>query len=404
MFSYINKLCVSLTTACNLDCIYCHQFHNEKFFEDYDALSKFALNLPLSPQVNFRLLGGEVSIFPDRVENLMREVKKIERRKETSFYFTTSTNGTGMDNIIKWMDLGLIPENGVTISWDGIHSSSLSRKSGTFDDDYFKEVIRKAGGSGHRMHIVHAITPATLPYLHESLLFALDNGIRDFKTYFINEGVYSEKDINEYRKQLTLMAKEFNDRYHYPDKRFKMSDWDILLFHKLKGIERPFNCRNLGRVIHVAVDGKVYPCMYFADHNVCNLGDIKDGKLCKESVYNFIWEVFKPWNCSQSSCVNTHCQECPAALMIEHGTMNIRTRNTCILNSITREVFNEHISKIMISEDDLRTFWNMKENYEDIEVKRFNNYPDSLVSSSIKPLQINVIKSNNIEKISKRGW
>lgn len=374
MFNKINKLAIKLTNNCNFNCYYCVQKHSNDYFNDFSNLKKFLLKISPSftPKVNFRILGGEPLYDKDKFFSLIYFVKNIERHIKSNFYFTTSSNGSNPETLIEAMDYGFITENGATISWDGIHSCK-SRKSDTIDDEFLKNSLKKIGESGHQVNIVFAITPETVDYLYESLLFSLDCGIKNFKTYYIDNMHYSDELAVKYEKQLKLVAKEFIERYKFKEKRFKFSDYNILLFHMKRHNYTPILCRNFGRTFHIGVNGDVYACLFAEDRNNMRFGNIENGLNVKKLIEfskAFGISPYSSWNCDYTKCKNSHCFECPASTYKDNKIPH--RKNTCKLNTIFRLIFeNDVLRKISINENDLKNFWNIKENYDDIEEKKF---------------------------------
>jgi radical SAM protein with 4Fe4S-binding SPASM domain len=371
MFSVINKLCLTLTTACNMNCEYCHQSSYRKsmpvFFDDYDNLEKFIRTLPLTPTVQFRILGGEISTFPQEWQYAMDRIRRIEKKEEVKFIFSVPTNGSGVDNILNLIDQGYLSGNGVTISWDGIHSASKSRKpkAPEHDDKFFNDVIMKFSSTPYHdeFSVVYAITPHTVDDLYESLVYCLDNGIRKFNTYFVHEANYDSMEfVSRYKQQLTLVAQEFVDRYPYLDKRWIYHDWNVIKYRKKHPINvaRLTKCPNLGKVLHINTSGDVYPCVYFSDHNAYQLGNIVGG-LSKGPLERFIAEYFKSPICNYGNCSNVQCFECPGSNLVHNGDMNKRFMNTCSLRSIEMDVFNQYFPKLDITPLDEKFFWQSQE-------------------------------------------
>ena len=120
MFKKIEQLSLTITNYCNLQCSYCHQFKSEDSFFDsnnYKALNNFIRSLPLSDRVNIHLIGGEASLFPKKIKEIVKNIKKIERTDNVRFTFTTTTNASKIEDIIKLFDEGVLYPNHTAISW-----------------------------------------------------------------------------------------------------------------------------------------------------------------------------------------------------------------------------------------------------------------------------------------------
>ena len=181
LFEKITRIAVKLYSGCNMKCCYCFQPYNDKIkpriFSDYDNLYKFVKSLPLSDIVIVTLVGGEVTLRPDLVKLCIKKVfKRIEREQDVTFHCATISNGTNLDTLLDLCNENYFYSKHCCISWDGLFSSSLSRKiNGKYDDEYFKNMILQLGKSEYndKISIVHALTPETLPYLADSFKFGL---------------------------------------------------------------------------------------------------------------------------------------------------------------------------------------------------------------------------------------
>jgi radical SAM protein with 4Fe4S-binding SPASM domain len=403
---------MTLTTGCNMNCEYCHQSSLKKtsplFFHDYDNLEKFIASLPLTPMVQVRMLGGEISVFPQEWQYAMDRIRRIERKRDVRLFFSVPTNGSGVDNILDLVEKGYLTGEGVTLSWDGIHSASKSRKpqNPAYDDKFFNEIIKKLGSTPYHdeFSVVYAITPHTVDDLHDSLIYCLDNGIRKFSTYFIHEANYNSAEfILKYKQQLRLVAKEFVERYPYFDKRWVYHDWNIINYRKKHSadVDRVTKCHNLGRVLHINTSGDIYPCVYFSDHNAYLLGNIVSG-LSKNKMDEFISEYFKPPICEYETCSNVQCFECPASNFIHNADMNKRFMNTCVLRSIEMDVFNEYYRQLNITPVDEKFFWKSQE--EDVMANAVKMLPNNC-GLSLAEYHVDAViptPSENLRNV--RGW
>ena len=139
LFEKITRIAVKLYSGCNMKCCYCFQPYNDKIkpriFSDYDNLYKFVKSLPLSDIVIVTLVGGEVTLRPDLVKLCIKKVfKRIEREQDVTFHCATISNGTNLDTLLDLCNENYFYSKHCCISWDGLFSSSLSRKiNGKYD-------------------------------------------------------------------------------------------------------------------------------------------------------------------------------------------------------------------------------------------------------------------------------
>ena len=356
MYEKIKKLTVKTFSGCNLNCQYCHQLNDDKHkplsFTKYDELSQFLLTIPLDDKVIVSIVGGEVSLRPDLIENLYKKsLLKVSRQKDVQFECGTVTNGTNIDYILDLCDRDIFKPKHCAFSWDGLYSASLSRKcNGLFNDEFFQNVVKKIGKSKHRddFTIVHAITPETLDYLYDSFKFCIDNGAINFGYYLIHEGNYSdinlqEKFKNQIYKIYNLYVEEANKGNY-----INLFNWlNITLRRRIN--EAFFTCAKLGINYYIDPDGDIYPCIYFGDHRAYKFGNIKTG-IDKNIQDKFIEDYYHYPQCEFKTCKCYQCNECPASNYVHNGNMNMRFKKGCELYQIENQIYDE-LSKKIIRQD-----------------------------------------------------
>lgn len=370
MFSKINKLTIKVTSYCNLACSYCHQLNTDKkeemHFSYYKDLKDFVVSLDLADSVEVTLTGGEISLATEDYWKVVEVLRKVQRIKDVDFTYAVVSNGSNIEGLFDLIDKKVLNPKRTTISWDGIYSASKSRKSkNKFDDTFFNNIIKKIGKSKHNRHITvtHAITPDTIDYLHESLVFALEQGVKNFSFYYIHEADYTDrKFVESFKTQVNLLAEEFIKRFDDLNTRFVYYNWQ-LLYTKMgaltdeKNMQASTMCQKLGKSIHIDQYGDLYGCIYFGDHRALKLGHIAVG-IDKGRIETFIKEYTTKPDCNLGSCGNSHCFECPAANYVHNGAMANRFANTCELLAIERQVFSKY-SKYLDFNDilDVKHYW-----------------------------------------------
>lgn len=329
----------------------CHQLGEYKYhageFTDFQNLENLLMILPFEDRVDVTITGGEITLRPDCFMNVAKVFKKVERRRDVKFELCIVTNGTNMDVVYDLCDRGLVCPHKTAISWDGIYSASKSRLTkGKYDDDFFKNVIRKLGTTkyNHDICVTPAITPMTLPDLAESYKFCLENNVFNFGYYFIHEANYHGKEFaEEFRKQLTEIAKTYLE-YSEKGEELYYYNWQ-LIYTKRKMPKNFFLCSKLGNNYHIDINGDIYPCIYFGDHRTFKVGDLKNG-LDQEKLKQFEKEFLVLPICNHRNCENLQCTECPASNFVHNKSLSKRFCNLCGILPIETEIYDEYASKI----------------------------------------------------------
>lgn len=355
MFKQIKTIAFKLGSYCDLDCEYCYQDHDIKtkndMFDMYKDLTKFCSHpkLNVCKTLTFKLTGGEPSLYADRIWIAYKELKKIERYKDTKVVFSSVFNGTKIDEMIDYMKMGILVPRECMVSWDGIYSCSKSRKTkvAKYNDEYFQNVICQLGQSEYAKDVIVriALTENTIDDLVDSFKFALMVGCRRLEYYFINEkDCYS--DIDFQKKFMKAVDEIIQLKYQYPD--FEWETWTKLealdALDPQKELLKSINCHHLGKSIYILNDGRITPCAFmvpgsqYTTQDMC-IGHIKYG-FYKNKIASFIDQFKNIQRCSTNEhCLNMHCFECPAVNLFMNGHMQKRLHKACFERTYERTAF-----------------------------------------------------------------
>lgn len=415
MFDSINRISIKVTDFCNLDCVYCHQQKvakdSSKTFSHYDKLEDFIKSLPLADEVDVLVTGGEISVKLDEFKKIERILRRISQSIDVKFIMSVITNGTNLPGIVDFVKRGIIRPDSITVSWDGVYSYTHSRKGKlqNLSDKFFNDNIRYIVDQGYanEINIAFAVTPDTINDMMPSLDYCLGVGLRNFSFYYIHEADYTNpKFIADYTKALQSMANRFVQTYPDLKERFRYYNWQNMYCRYIlsdASFLAKTSCVKLGNSIHIDIDGSIYPCTFFSDHRSMQIGHILEG-FYEDRIHRFEKEYFSKPDCDYQSCKNEHCFECPASDYILNKGMNNKQKNLCHLLSIEREIFMENIKKVIISEYDIRTFWNVGTSVVE------SHYTDKMNAECHLPLtgsreyteDDKMLVSNNIERI--QSW
>lgn len=355
MFRKIREVTFKISPYCNLKCEYCFQQSQVKedvrIFDLFDEMTEFLKKLPLDDRLEFKVTGGESSLFCNNIKHAYRKLQKLERYKDTKIRFTTITNGTNLEGILELMDIGVFDPWGCKISWDGLYSASKSRKpkNTKFTDVFFNNKIGVLGESKYsdQMLVRIAVTPNTVENLAASFEYALDCGCRKIEYYFLT-------DCDDYKNSTFMEEFEYQLMYItglYNEYKFRFPNFETISFtNTLTGKDklRSIGCRHLGRSLYIDMDGNVSPCGFFSDDCIfeeCRLyiGDIFSG-FYKDKVKYFIDEYTALPMCDYKNCNNLHCFECPATAKHRKGHMQEKLCQTCGIRSIEKKVFDKFVN------------------------------------------------------------
>lgn len=349
MFEKITMVSVRTFTGCNMNCYYCHETldskNNGKSFNKFNDLEKFILSLPIGDKLHLALTGGEVTLSENTVLEMFNMCKRIEQQIDVRIYPKITTNGTKIGKLLEWFDKGYLNDYNCAFSWDGLYSASKSRKIKVFNDEYFQNAIKIIGRNNHnRITVTFAITPDTIDDLYDSLKYCYDNNVLNFNYYFIHEGNYDNEELlKKFTEQLEKVARFIVDVFNN-GKIIYLHNWKLLM-NKQKSNYPFYLCAKLGQSYHVDVDGTIYPCVYFGDHQAFPIGDICKG-LDETKVNDFCNQYLTYPKCPFKTCNCYQCSECMASNYVHNGNMSCRFQNACKYHQIENQIFDEYSQKI----------------------------------------------------------
>jgi MoaA/NifB/PqqE/SkfB family radical SAM enzyme len=376
MFTNITAVTFKIAQYCNLDCEYCFQKYDTKTidnkFDKYDDMINLLSKLPLDEDLEFKVTGGEPSLFCDDIRYAYKKLSKLERMKDIKINFTTISNGTNMEGLIELMDEGVLRSWGCKYSWDGIFSSSNSRKpkNKKYDNLFFNNKLSIIGRSRYKDDILIriALTPNTVDTLYDSFKYALDNGCNKLEYYYLTD-CEEYRDLKFIEKATAQLEKIATLKLEY---NFTYSNWDALYFteyclDKEKDRLRSIACRHLGRSLYIEMDGKIAPCGFFSKDAVFNgcelyMGSIEEG-FYRDKVKSFIDQYKEVPMCYNTQCSSLHCFECPATNLFRTGNMQNKLYQTCVLRNIEREIFLEYNKADVVDIEKVKRVYHYNEDW-----------------------------------------
>lgn len=325
MFETIDRIVVKVSDACNLDCKYC--FEKGKMgrgrFTDWKGLSSFIKGLKSNQWLIVKFMGGEPLLFAQDIQDGIQELRKIERVKDVSILFGTTTNGTIISPLVFLLEQRYFQPGFVNISWDGVNAET---KNSTEILNYMK---RFADDVIFRV----ALDPKLIDELAYNMMILDKAGFKS-KEYYLLDGVdYSDPDfLNSFRYQIAYMK----------DNDITTMNEDNIHIVKDLGYNNYHVCGHIDNILYVDANGDLYPCGMFSQD-----GLMKDNKFCIGSIYSGLDKEKCKWfesiydipHGECDDCENKHCWQCQALCMYENKSFSYGINRYCQLKSIEREIF-----------------------------------------------------------------
>ena len=331
---------IKTSGSCNMNCKYCFEKNKigSKFFTDHKQLKRFLESIELDSVLTAKFIGGEPLMEVENLRRAVKELKKLERTKDTRLVFGLTTNGLKMDELISLIREDILDPILVHISWDGLYSNKVRLTS--FDDAYINTNVCKIFPITDKPTVRIALSTYTVDNLFESFKYLLDNGGKVLEYYYLFDyPLYLSEEFQKKVEEQLYMISELKRVYD-----FTYVNW-VPLERGYKDMNESIKCSHLGTHLHIDADGKLFPCEQFSSDSVCQddsfcIGSIYDG-YDMESLNRFI-ELFSETPKCTKTCSNYHCFECPATVYYKKKSFASKFFYICKLRSIERRIFSEY--------------------------------------------------------------
>lgn len=362
MYEQIDFLGIKFNDYCNLNCKYCFETNDSRakheVFDKGDELLEFLKTLNIGPTLFINLLGGEITLYPEKLYKLCKQLKKIERYKDTKVKIGIISNGTNHSFIMNDLIKLLSPEC-VKISWDGIHASQIAQAH--LSDNQLSTIVNKIGSSSYNkdMMVAIAVTKDNISYLADSIQYALEQGCRKLMYYFIFNDEYSAYyNTEEFKAIFKHQLHKIHLLYQQYD--FDLDNFTYLIYSKFINPNFVYDhkCRYIGKMFMVVPNGDIYPCLLLkeienllGENNNFVLGNVSTG-FDKESLDKFTKFYTNLLDNNIDRCLQCnhvpYCTECPLETRYFFNRYNKCAARETIYN-IEKEYFDKYATKEYLS-------------------------------------------------------
>ncbi len=288
----IISLRISITSRCNVKCLYCHHDgvlpqESEMTADEIFKIVQIAKNLGIG---KIRLSGGEPLIRSDIVD-IIEKISSLNFKD-----LSITTNGTLMEHYAQ--DLVNAGLKRVNISLDTLNPETYRYITNRDFLESAKRGIKAASKAGLDPVKVNMVVMKDINHdeIWDMFQFCKDNGavlqlIELLKTEscpdadFIDEYHYKMDSLEE---ELAYMADEVKIRAFMQDrKKYFVDDGEIEIVKPMDNTEFCKNCTRL----RITPDGKIKPCLLRNDNLVDIIGAVREGRDDKELERIFIHAI-----------------------------------------------------------------------------------------------------------------
>ncbi len=357
----VNDLILMLSQACNLRCTYCYadggEYNNRGFMTQEVAQKAidFIYNTSEKDEININLFGGEPLLNFEMFKFCVEYSKKKAIETNKKLRFSTTTNGTLLNEEIA----SFLEQNkfAITLSIDGDESTHDKNRFNVNGDGTYKEIVEKVG----KYLKIHNITArATLTNFNTNIDEIYDHlyslGFASIHiTHSIN--MLDEEGFHNlglaYKKMITKFKDALADcNYDYCK---KMSNVMSMLNRYYNGGMRKKFCGAGNNMIAVDIDGSIFACHRLVNNTETKYGTIFDGynQILRKHIIGEMALTIKNEECNECWCKSLCGGGCPSENLISNNDIKIPHQNTC-------EIFKNN------AEDFLRLYIDMEDEQKEL--------------------------------------
>ena len=268
----VSNLRISLTSKCNLSCIYCHR-EGEKAPKESLSTAGIAEILRVAAHFGIRSVkftGGEPMLRPD----LLEIIQSVPEGMESSI----TTNGTLLAGLAS--DLKQAGLRRVNVSIDSLNHETYKKITGTDKLDAVLEGITEALETGLTPVKLNMVVLAGINDHEIDAFLAFVRGNRNLVLQLIELMHFNEctnhGDLNSVEDGLAARSKQIITRRMHHRKKYCLDGAEVEVVRPLHNTEFCAFCNRL----RVTSDGKLKPCLLRTDNHIDIRG--KSGTELKE--------------------------------------------------------------------------------------------------------------------------
>lgn len=253
---------LTLTDDCNLRCTYCYEHHQSSAKMPVDLAIKI-VEAELTADNDYELVvlqffGGEPFIEFETIRTVVEHVLSHSYPKHYGFEITT--NGTLLTQEIKEWLLKHLDCVDVYLSLDGtreMHNTNRSNSFDLIDLDFFSK-------NYPHCTVKMTVSEATLPSLFEGVKFCYERGFNVFWNLAFGIDWSNPQNKEILSNQLKLLIDFHLKNPQYPVSKMLSDSIVKVTYYEEEGAYIQTWCATGRQMIAYSVDGKKYPCQFFA--------------------------------------------------------------------------------------------------------------------------------------------
>jgi uncharacterized protein len=262
-------LTLHLTARCNLRCRYCydgcHEGGDMTLATAQQAIALAAARLPAPGEsLGVIFFGGEPLLMRDRIVQIVRHCRALERETGQLFHYKITTNGLLLDEAF-FTDPDTA-EIFVALSHDGVCAAHDANRVDAAGEGTFARLEPKIDLLlRHKPYapVMMVVRPETVGHYADSVRYVFDRGVRYMICTLDYGAAWSDAQFRELRRQYEALAAWYEEAIAREEK-FYFSPFEVkIASHVFPGSCAAERCELGMRQISVAPNGRLYPCVQF---------------------------------------------------------------------------------------------------------------------------------------------
>ena len=318
---------LTLTQACNLDCIYCYENHKSTQMMSLETAKRIVDDELLVEdgyeEVEFDLFGGEPFLNFELIKEITDYIIHYDTNKKIVIFIVT--NGTLVHGDVQTWLLQNKQYVVCGLSLDGTKEMTDINRSNCFDSidlDFFKNTYPF-------QTVKMTVSPETLPMLADGVIYLHEVGFIPSANLAYNIDWSNQDNVSILERELMKLI----DYYlSHPDiEATSLLDTDISQAYDSKNIMVPY-CGAGKSMRSYDVDGEGYPCQFFMPLSV----GLEKAKVAQKMSFHVDYIPESLWDKKCKDCViKSLCPTCLGANYASSGNMFYHEDNYCKLTKIT---------------------------------------------------------------------
>lgn len=269
-----------LTDACSMACRYCYVRQDKHFMSEETARAAVDLAAQNGGHHGIIFFGGEPLLCRELIYRTVEYAESVQKKSAVPlrFHYKITTNGLALDD--EFLDYSVKHEIFIALSHDGVRAAHDANRitrdgSGTFER---LEPVAKALLERHSYApVMMTVAPNTVRYYHDSVKYLLSLGFKYIICSLDYAGDWSEEGLRELERQYKLLAALYRE-LTLAEEKFYLSPFEVKISSHIHRANYCAERCELGKKqVSVAPDGRIYPCVQFADEDEYCIGNVTDG-------------------------------------------------------------------------------------------------------------------------------